>query len=581
MVGEQDIIKLIKSIDISDPESAAVGLAKNFEEIQNKVGLIGSYLKQISGGSVADIVSAAGQWTQGARVEAAALITAVITGETSDGKIQAFFQANEPTADMAYGDYWIDTDKATPPDSTCVYRYEDEGGGSTGTLAWAANTTSAIGKVFLDTYNSVVSPSAKLVAYYQAAMPYNENIGDYWIDTDDNNQLYRAAAVGATSVGTGQWEPSRDKSQTLSAATFIVADGSTSNNVKNADYAVPVGSTSAQIAIQKAIDALPSNGGKVLLLDGTYTIDGSIEMPSNVTLQGQGINTIIKVKDGYDPTVDPLGLLINSDTTNGNTDIAILDLQIDGNKAGALHVSANIYLFGVTNSQINGVRIVNSTSQGLYLITGGQNDISNNTITGSDLRGIYIKGSADNRVIGNNVSQNGNCGIEVLSYDTTQATGNTITGNICNDNSDSGIYIHDADNTIGSNSCFGNTLNGIQCGSGSDGSTVSNNNCSQNGTHGISVSGSNVNIVGNASSANSQTTTNTSNNIYVSGDYCNIQNNKCRKGALTNRPKYGIYISSGGDYNVVTNNDLYNSGASGQLSDASGTAITAAGNRLT
>ena len=70
-------------------------------------------------------------------------------------------------------------------------------------------------------------------------------------------------------------------------ATFIIADGSTTNNIKQANYVVPTGSTSAQIIINNAINSLPTNGGKIVLLEGTY-LDSPIFLTNNTTIEGQG-----------------------------------------------------------------------------------------------------------------------------------------------------------------------------------------------------------------------------------------------------------------------------------------------------
>jgi len=52
----------------------------------------------------------------------------------------------------------------------------------------------------------------------------------------------------------------------------------------------------SNLIIDEAINALPSTGGKIILDSDTYVIDNSIILPSNVTLEGQNKNTIIKLK---------------------------------------------------------------------------------------------------------------------------------------------------------------------------------------------------------------------------------------------------------------------------------------------
>lgn len=294
MSREQDMTYLFKNVDVKNPEMLQVFLSKNFAEIENRMQIIQSCLKGISGGSVVDVVT---KVQQSFADTSAALIAATYAQEAADGNIQGFFQDAEPTEGMSFGDIWIDTDGANPLDTTCIYRYEDSDGGSQGELAWTACPTSAVGMVYLDAYAAQMTAKSKIKTFYQADIPIAESIGDFWVDTDDNNKMYRAASQGADTIGMGEWESVRDLGVTRTAATFVIADESTSLNYKRADYVVPAGSTSAQTVIQEAIDALPADGGKVLLLDGTYIVDGPIHLPDMAVLEGQGANTVIKLRD--------------------------------------------------------------------------------------------------------------------------------------------------------------------------------------------------------------------------------------------------------------------------------------------
>jgi len=46
---------------------------------------------------------------------------------------------------------------------------------------------------------------SKTVTFAQDAIPTSVAIGDLWVDTNDNNALYRAASVGATTIAAGAW----------------------------------------------------------------------------------------------------------------------------------------------------------------------------------------------------------------------------------------------------------------------------------------------------------------------------------------------------------------------------------------
>ena len=98
----------------------------------------------IGAGTIASVTSAQTDASQ-------ALLDADNALAIADSQVQGFFQNLAPSAvGESFGDIWIDTDKATPVDSTCIYRYEDTAGGSTGTLAWALKPTSALGLAYLE-----------------------------------------------------------------------------------------------------------------------------------------------------------------------------------------------------------------------------------------------------------------------------------------------------------------------------------------------------------------------------------------------------------------------------------------------
>lgn len=81
--------------------------------------------------------------------------------------------------------------------------------------------------------------------------------------------------------------------------------------------------TGIQTALYAAAEA---GGGIVYVPVGTYIIDQTLNIPSKVTLQGEGAQSILKAKVGLDAPV-----LLDLDATN--VDITIRDLKIDGNKA--------------------------------------------------------------------------------------------------------------------------------------------------------------------------------------------------------------------------------------------------------
>jgi hypothetical protein len=70
----------------------------------------------------------------------------------------------------------------------------------------------------VDMQGNVVASSAdfsgsgytKINIFKQDGVPTAVAIGDLWFDTDDNNKLYRAGAVGADEITAGEWESVQD-----------------------------------------------------------------------------------------------------------------------------------------------------------------------------------------------------------------------------------------------------------------------------------------------------------------------------------------------------------------------------------
>jgi len=372
-------------------------------------------------------------------------------------------------------------------------------------------------------------------------------------------------------------------------ATVVVADGSTTQDTKRADFAVPAGSTSAQETINAAINSLPASGGKVVLLEGTYDVDNSIVVPSNV-----GINmspgTVIKVKDNLDSDID---VITNTDKVNGNSNIQINGGTIYGNKSNnSSGVQNGIYFKSVTSCKIS-TTVSDFRNTGICLESSINNNINNNICENNDSLGIKLYYSDGNTITGNTCNNNGNASGTYL----TRSNNNTITGNTCSNNKWSGVFIDNSlNNTIVGNTCKGNGSNATlnHWGSGifvirSSGNNISGNVCIENYHDGICISefsgapSDGNNISNNNCKSNSQEVDATYDNISVLGDsnYNNIQKNTCRQGSLVNKPRYGISINStDADGNIVTNNDLYNSGVSGSFSDAGTGTVTTAGNRL-
>lgn len=307
----------------------------------------------------------------------------------------------------------------------------------------------------------------------------------------------------------------------------VVVAASDSLNKAAANYVC--NGTNDHIEIQAALDALPTTGGEVLLLDGTYNIEVTLTLDSYQTLRGCGRNTIL--------TTTTAGVDIITGTGGDGTElvgILIADLCVDGTVGGAT-VNFGIYFEYVDYSRVISSWVKNCTDWGgIALVNCDFDEIISNTIENC-FDGIYLETSCNIIIVGNLVVEAG----EGIYLETSN--NNTIEGNACIRANDYSIYLYGSNtNIISGNTCSRNDKESIFL-SGSDGNVISGNICQRNGWRGIYLSDSHSNIVsGNICRENSQNADNTYDNILISAsDYNLIEGNLCRA------PTIGTTLSAG------------------------------------
>ena len=99
------------------------------------------------------------------------------TNNALNGKITTYYQALAPTTTII-GDLWIDTD-----DGNKLYRWNGS--------SWVSVQDTGIQSALTAASNAQTTADGKIVTFAQASQPTATDVGDLWIDTDDNNKLYR------------------------------------------------------------------------------------------------------------------------------------------------------------------------------------------------------------------------------------------------------------------------------------------------------------------------------------------------------------------------------------------------------
>jgi len=97
------------------------------------------------------------------------------------GAITTYWQASQPASGMLAGDLWMDTD-----DKNKVYRYS-------GTI-WEVAQDQQIADAISAAAGAMAAADAKIRTFAQTTAPAGmvaADVGDLWVDIDDNNRLYR------------------------------------------------------------------------------------------------------------------------------------------------------------------------------------------------------------------------------------------------------------------------------------------------------------------------------------------------------------------------------------------------------
>lgn len=136
---------------------------------------------------------------------------------------------------------------------------------------------------------------------------------------------------------------------------FVVGTSTAGWTAADCDYLCD--GTDDQAEINAAIQALPSTGGEVVILDGTYNIYSEIIAgKSNLTIRGSGETTIFKRKFGTPVQFDNLlkkGII----TANDIDFFAIKNLAFDGNTDEYPIEQSSIENYGIVLNNCNHVTI--------------------------------------------------------------------------------------------------------------------------------------------------------------------------------------------------------------------------------
>ena len=501
------------------------------------------------------------------------------------------------------GDFYIDTDTYT------IYGPKSGGAWDAGTSLVGPQGIQGIqgdtGDTGLQGPQGVQGPQGNSILTGNGAPSSGTGSnGDLYVDLT-NGVIYGAKTAGSwPGSGTSLVGPTG-----ATGSAGPTGSGSTHNiYVYNVviDYSADnTGASSANTAIQNAIDAANAAGGGIVYIPrGTYKMtapgsasSGCIQLKDNVAVIGDGMGvSILKCADFVDSSVSGI---MRTPSGVENSNIRVQDLTLDGNLAAQTGVgNITVFFCGVTPG--DRTHMDRNISMIRVEAKGGKNGTAPATVTNAGYGfdphemtdGLYFfqciahDNQKDGFVLDGNINfllegcksySNGRHGFNFVtqSYNgivkSCQAYSNgTLT-------SGNNYIIAEDSNTIIIDGCLSSLSNveGIKI---RRGATVTNTRCTvknciaqTSNRAGITINGANYNhIIANTLYDNGQTTNNTYHDITVIGDdgnsgtktasSYNVINGTFAAATLTNKTKYGINEEA----SYATNNVYYGNTFLGQ-----------------
>ena len=380
---------------------------------------------------------------------------------------------------------------------------------------------------------------------------------------------------GTSIADTGTFNRVRDNRGHVAGdegiATLTVA-ANDSAQPGNADYQCD--GAADEVQINTALNALPAAGGRVILLEGTYTLADAIGIPANnITLEGQGRSTFL---DG-----DALLTTVHAIIISGVTDVTIRNLAIQTEDTGGKVCHCIWINDGANDATIDGVIIVDSDSDGIHIegTTIIDLTIRNCSVEDADDVGIHMDMDGGEtltrlRIVNNTIHGTGGAGI----FHTVNGAGCSyavIAGNTVVESGAQGIYFQELTySTIEGNVVHTSTEQGIRIATASTNNTIDGNTSYNNGQGNIQVGGGGC--TNNVVSGNNCSTCGNMPSIYITGNshYCTVTGNTTQSDA-----GYGILTESSNN-TIISGNTVRDSGEGGIAIDA-GQACAITGNTVT
>jgi len=307
---------------------------------------------------------------------------------TADGKIVSFYQDEPPTAgESSEGDIWFDTN-----DGNKIYTYLTD--------TWTATPDSDLALALSNAATAQATADGKIVTFYEDEPPTAEGTGDLWVDTNDDNKLYRWSGAA--------WVDVRDGLVTTNAAEIVLSNTAIGLRVTQTDYESLTDVTADTVAGKVNTSTINITPTSISLQTGG-TIDIGAGRSINIASETGSFNvTAGSINISADGVIDistASGLIISatlgmsvtgSMAVSGTVDV-FGDLNVttwDGD-VGAINVST-----GAINITSTGSININSADAELNVTAGAINITSSGAINIDTEAGLVVSAASGMTVTG-------------------------------------------------------------------------------------------------------------------------------------------------------------------------------------
>lgn len=195
----------------------------------------------------------------------------------ANGKVTTYYQTAAPSKANA-GDLWIDTD-----DGNSLHRYDGSN--------WTSVDNSGIQKALVDAATAQSTADGKIITFAQSSQPTATGVGDLWIDTDDDNKLYRwnGSAWTAYRDGAIAKAESSAKSYADSKTTSLRSEIKQTTDGISTEVSKKVGNDEVISKINQSPESIKISASK-LNITGFVTFD-NLKNSGETTINGSNITT--------------------------------------------------------------------------------------------------------------------------------------------------------------------------------------------------------------------------------------------------------------------------------------------------